>query len=203
MHKVILDSKEIIPSKIICIGKNYVAHIEELGSEIPSENIFFLKPNSAITDDVYFNTNDVVHYESEISFMIMNNELYGVGFGLDLTKRELQNHLSNKGLPWERCKAFDKSAVFSNFVQFEGALTSLSLELSINGQKVQAGDYDLMINKPEDVLTEVKSLFTLDDGDILMTGTPKGSTSYNIGDEFVGKIISDNRTLIEKSWTVK
>jgi len=60
-----------------------------------------------------------------------------------------------------------------------------------------------MINKPEDVLTEVKSLFTLDDGDILMTGTPKGSTSYNIGDEFVGKIISDNRTLIEKSWTVK
>ncbi len=203
MHKIILDSKEIIPSKIICIGKNYVAHIEELDSEIPSENIFFLKPNSAIADDIYFNANDVVHYESEISFMIMNNELYGVGFGLDLTKRDLQNHLSNKGLPWERCKAFDKSAVFGNFVSFDGDLKSLSLELSINGLKVQAGNYDLMINKPEDVLAEVKSLFTLEDGDILMTGTPKGSTSYNIGDEFVGKIISENCTLIEKSWTVK
>ena len=203
MHKVIVDTKEVIPSKIICIGKNYVAHIEELGSEIPSENIFFLKPNSAIAEDICFNSNDTVHYESEISFMIMNNQLHGVGFGLDLTKRDLQTHLSNKGLPWERCKAFDKSAVFSNFVSFDGDIKSLSLELSINNIKVQAGDYDLMINKPADVLAEVKTLFSLEDGDILMTGTPKGSTSYKKGDVFVGKIISKNHSLVEKTWIVK
>ena len=203
MQKVTLDREEIIPSKIICIGKNYVAHIEELGSDIPTENIFFLKPNSAIADDIYYNSNDVVHYESEISFMIMDNQLYGVSFGLDLTKRDLQTHLSDKGLPWERCKAFDKSAVFSNFVRYDGNLTSLSLELVINDIKVQSGNYKLMINKPEDILTEIRNLFTLEDGDILMTGTPKGATSFNVGDQFVGRVMSDDQILIEKKWIVK
>ena len=111
MKTIQLNNKAITPSKIVCIGRNYVEHIKELDNETPSEPVIFCKPNSAISDEIDLDKNDEIHYEGEICFVVMNNQLAGVGFGLDLTKREVQSKLKTKGLPWERAKAFDGSAV--------------------------------------------------------------------------------------------
>ena len=125
------DGQKIYPSKIVCIGRNYVDHIRELGNEVPKEPVIFLKPNSAINSGIYSSESDVIHFEGEMSFVVENGELAGIGFGLDLTKREVQTSLKARGLPWERAKAFDRSAVFSEFVGFDGDISQLRLELFI------------------------------------------------------------------------
>ena len=139
MKSVSLDGKEIYPSKIVCIGRNYFDHIKELGNEIPTEPVIFLKPNSAISTDVHSSSSDEIHFEGEMSFMVIAGELAGVGFGLDLTKRGVQSRLKAKGLPWERSKAFDGAAVFIDFVSINGNITELRLELYINDHLVQEG----------------------------------------------------------------
>ncbi|MBT8764425.1 fumarylacetoacetate hydrolase family protein [Desulfohalobiaceae bacterium Ax17] len=202
MKKVIFNSKKLIPSKIVCIGRNYVEHIKELNNEIPSSMVIFNKPNSSISHELYWISEDC-HFEGEICFVIEKGEIAGVGFGLDLTKRELQTKLKSKGLPWERAKAFDNSALFSEFVKFDGDFKSLRLELLINDKLVQSGGYDLMIYKPAEILKEIKSFMSLEDGDIVMTGTPKGVGTYKTGDKFVGRIYSDEKILIEKTWIAK
>ena len=116
MKSVKLDGNEFQPSKIVCIGRNYVDHIKELGNEVPSQPVVFLKPNSAISAEIHSGGEDEIHFEGEISFMVIAGQLEAVGFGLDLTKREIQTSLRKKGMPWERSKAFDGSAVFSDFV---------------------------------------------------------------------------------------
>ncbi|MEA3500694.1 MAG: fumarylacetoacetate hydrolase family protein, partial [Candidatus Marinimicrobia bacterium] len=131
MNHIILKNKRITPSKIVCVGMNYAEHIQELDSKKPSGIVIFNKPNSAISDDLFF-INDKVRFESEISFLINDEKISGVGFGLDLTKADEQIRLKNNGHPWERSKAFDKSAVFSEFVKFSGDITKLKLELYIN-----------------------------------------------------------------------
>ena len=90
MHKICVDNKYMTPSKIVCAGRNYAAHIEELNNETPSSPVIFIKPNSAICDDLFTHSIDSIHYEAELSFVIINNRLSGVGFGLDLTKRAIQ-----------------------------------------------------------------------------------------------------------------
>ncbi|WP_457570434.1 fumarylacetoacetate hydrolase family protein [Desulfovulcanus sp.] len=202
MKKIIFNSKEVIPSKIVCVGRNYVEHIKELNNEIPSSMVIFNKPNSSISNELYWISDDC-HFESEICFVIEKGDIAGVGFGLDLTKRELQTKLKSKGLPWERAKAFDNSAVFSEFVNFDGDFKTLRLELLINDKLVQAGGYHLMIYKPTQILKEIKSFMSLEDGDIIMTGTPKGVGTYKTGDKFVGKIYADEKILIERSWIAK
>ncbi len=119
MKSVMFENKKVIPSKIVCIGRNYVEHIKELGNEMPSSMVIFNKPNSSVSDTLFEPANELCHYEGEISFLITNSKISGVGFGLDLTKRKIQGSLKEKGLPWERAKAFDNSAVFSEFVSFE------------------------------------------------------------------------------------
>ena len=203
MHKITLDKQQITPSKIVCIGRNYVDHIKELDNDMPSEPVIFLKPNSAISDSLNSNEIDEIHYEGEISFMIQSGAIVGVGFGLDLTKRALQTQLKTNGLPWERAKAFDGSAVFSEFVNLDHDVTTLRLELWINGELKQSGGYDFMLYKPNDVYKEISSFMTLEDGDIIMTGTPKGVGEINIGDSFLGKILSKDKLLVERSWIVK
>ena len=161
--------------KIVCVGRNYEEHIIELGSEKPDSMVLFLKPASAIADRLNAYLGETLHYEGEICFSIKDGEFDRVGFGLDLTKRALQTRLKQKGLPWERAKAFDGAACFSDFVAFDKTkINQLRLKLDINQQTVQAGGYDLMIYKPDQVLREIKSFMTLNDGDIVMTGTPKG-----------------------------
>ncbi|GLS90217.1 2-keto-4-pentenoate hydratase [Psychromonas marina] len=202
MNKIKLAGKTISPSKVVCIGRNYVEHIKELNNEMPDQAVIFVKPNSAISDCIVSGTDEPIHYEAEIAFVIEEGAITHVGVGLDLTKRGLQSRLKNKGLPWERAKGFDKSAVFSHFEPLVGSVQSLSMQLLINEQLIQHADYDLMIHKPSEIIDEVASFMRFENGDILMTGTPKGVGVVNKGDHFTGRIYQDKTLLIEQQWTV-
>jgi 2-keto-4-pentenoate hydratase/2-oxohepta-3-ene-1,7-dioic acid hydratase in catechol pathway len=202
MKSVNLHDEKIYPSKIVCIGRNYVDHIKELGNEVPSEPVIFLKPNSAISAKIHSGKIDSIHYEAEITFMVISGRLAAVGFGLDLTKREVQSRLKSRGLPWERSKAFDGAAVFSEFVTCDGDIDQLRLELFINDQLIQQGGCELTINKPVDILAEVKGFMSLEDGDLIMTGTPAGVGVANQGDHFTGKIFDNDTLLVERNWKV-
>ncbi len=203
MKSVRLDGKDIYPSKIVCIGRNYVDHIEELNNAIPSEPVIFIKPNSSISNDIYFNQNDVIDFEGEISFLIWSGKLCGVGFGLDLTKRAVQSRLKSAGLPWERAKAFDNSAVFSEFVRFNGDIQALKMALYINDRLIQQSGYEFMLNKPDSILREISNFLSFEDGDLIMTGTPKGVGTIQAGDTFSGKIFENERLIVEGHWVVK
>lgn len=203
MKSVIVNNVNISPSKVICIGMNYAEHIVELNSTPPDNQVIFMKPNSAIADEIYTLEAAAVHYESEISFVITDNALTAVGFGLDLTLREVQSSLKAKGHPWERSKAFDRSAVFSEFIQIPDRIEDLSIELYINNTLTQTGGYDLMLHKPQEILDETAKFLSFDDGDILMTGTPKGVGALIQGDIFLGKILSKGVVILEKQWTVQ
>lgn len=203
MNSIILQEQKIFPSKVVCIGRNYTEHIAELNNDTPDEMVFFIKPNSAISDSLVFpKGHNSCHYEAEISFLIEENKISAVAFGLDLTLREVQSKLKSKGLPWERAKAFDKSAVFSDFVSFDGDLSKLEVELLINDNIVQKGGVPLMINKPFEIINEFKTFASFEDGDILMTGTPKGVGEFKIGDVFEGKIVYENKVIISKKFIV-
>lgn len=202
MKAIQFNSISMSPSKVVCIGRNYVEHIYELGNEIPSSMVVFNKPNSAITDTLHFISPDT-RFEGEICFLMMDAKIAGIGFGLDLTKAELQNYLKSKGLPWERAKGFDGSAVLGDFVSFDVPLESLHMTLYINGTLVQEATHELMIYKPLEMIEEIKSFMSFEDGDIIMSGTPKGVNTYQAGDIFVGRIYSDNSLLVENSWIVK
>jgi 2-keto-4-pentenoate hydratase/2-oxohepta-3-ene-1,7-dioic acid hydratase in catechol pathway len=217
MNTITLVSAEdspqrITPSKVVCIGRNYVDHIKELANEMPDEMVVFLKPNSAISTVLFSHHNeDVLHYEAELSFLYQAGCFSAVAFGLDLTKREVQGMLKAKGLPWERAKAFDCSAVFSDFVSIEQKdISQLSLSLNINTELKQQGGVNLMMVKPDDILKELQSFISLEDGDIVMTGTPKGVGVINKTDDFVGQIsldqednLSTNNTLLTCQWQAK
>jgi len=201
MNKIKYNNKDITPSKVVCIGRNYVEHIKELGNETPDSMVVFNKSNSAITNDLkYFTPN--TRFEAEICFLIESNSISGIGFGLDLTKADVQSILKQKGLPWERAKSFDGSAVFGDFIPFNGDITKLKLELFINDTLIQLATYDLMIYKPYEMIDEINSFMSLEDGDIIMSGTPKGVNTYNIGDKFVGKIYCEDKLLIESTFIV-
>ncbi len=201
MKTIKYNNKEIAPSKVVCIGRNYVEHIKELNNETPETMVVFNKPNSAISDKLYF-ISENTRFEGEICFLMKDGNIDGVGFGLDLTKADIQNKMKQKGLPWERAKAFDNSAILNDFVKFGGDIKYLRLELFINDILVQFANYDLMIYKPENMINELKTFMTLEDGDIVMSGTPKGVGSYKSNDKFVGKIFCKDKLLVESSWIV-
>ena len=200
MNTVQLDQVPITPSKVVCIGRNYAEHIAELGNEVPTEPVIFIKPNSAISAELRTDAADEIHYEGEITFVVQSGALAAVGFGLDLTKRALQSRLKEKGLPWERAKAFDGSALFSEFVSYAGPVEDLRLELHINDKLIQSGGCDMMIHSPQQLLAEATSFLTFEDGDLIMTGTPKGVGKVCAGDTFTGKIFAKDALLIEATW---
>ncbi len=203
MNKILLDNTEIHPSKVVCIGRNYTEHIAELNNETPDEPVFFFKPNSSISSEMIFpKGNESCHYEAEISFIIEENKISAVGFGLDLTLREVQSKLKKKGLPWERAKSFHNSAVFSDFVSFNADPSALEVELYINDELKQKGGVSLMITKPQEIIDELLTFSSFEDGDILMSGTPKGVGQFNIDDVFIGKILYDGKVIVEKRFKV-
>jgi 2-keto-4-pentenoate hydratase/2-oxohepta-3-ene-1,7-dioic acid hydratase in catechol pathway len=204
LRTIVVDNRAVSPSKIVCVGRNYIDHIEELNNEVPEEPLFFLKPNSAISETLHAFHQEPLHYEGELSFLFESGRFSAVGFGLDITKRNLQNKLKSKGLPWERCKAFDGSAAFSPFVGIDKIGPTLGLELSINGKIVQSGNVGLMINKPNDILTSLSRFMSLENGDVVMTGTPKGVGEIRAGDVFRGKIMyGDSRLRVANGWPYK
>lgn len=204
MKTVILDGVRVAPSKVVCVGRNYVEHIKELNNEVPTSMVLFMKPNTALSSELITGAQTPLHYEGEISFLIKKGKIVAVGFGLDLTNRELQGELKGKGLPWERAKAFDGAAVMSQFVSIEESnIDKLSMQLWINDVLVQEGNIDLMIYKPLTVIDEINSFSTLIDNDIVMSGTPKGVGSYVKSDKFVGKIFVAGREIISQEWIAK
>jgi 2-keto-4-pentenoate hydratase/2-oxohepta-3-ene-1,7-dioic acid hydratase in catechol pathway len=119
---------------------------------------------------------------------------------LDLTKRNLQSRLKAKGLPWERAKSFDGAAVFSEFTKITDIHCNYEVQLTINDALTQKGDVALMMYSPLEILQELKSFMTLEDGDIVMTGTPKGVGIINAADRFTGSIIVGDKTLTSATW---
>ena len=204
MKQVKLDNSLVTPSKVVCVGRNYVDHIKELSNEQPDSPVIFVKPNSAISDQLYAsNSNsEPLHYEAELCLLIVDHKVSAIGFGLDLTKRELQSKLKGKGLPWERAKAFDGAAVMSNFVSFSNDINNLSIKLFINNKLIQHGSVQQMIFPPEACLTDISSFMTLQDNDIIMTGTPKGVGKIESGSTFKGQVLENDHVIIEATWLV-
>lgn len=197
---VSFNGRFVSPGKIVCVGRNYVAHIEELGNEVPDSMVLFMKAPSCVSDTLNSShLNEEVHYEGEIAFIIESGKISGVGFGLDLTKRGLQSKLKEKSLPWERAKSFDGAALFSPFVKTEDT-KDLRMKLFINDELIQDGVIDHMMYKPDTILEEINSFSKLEDFDVVMSGTPKGVGVVKKGDKFVGQIFSEEKLLIEKEW---
>lgn len=204
MNTVICNGTPVTPSKVVCVGLNYVAHIKELGNEIPEDMVVFIKPNSAISNTLESSVDgEALHYEGEIALLIRNNKFAAVGFGIDLTRRELQSKLKQKGLPWERAKAFNNAAVFSAFVPLPDNIGTLSLQLKVDDQPRQAGGVEMMTYKPATILSELQKFTTLEDGDLVMTGTPEGVGVINKGERFEGAVLSDNEVLVSASWIAR
>ena len=201
INTIAYHDEKITPSKVICVGRNYVEHIKELNNETPDTMVLFSKPNSAITATLEYIQEDC-RFEGEICFLIKDKNIEGVGFGLDLTKAGIQNKMKEKGLPWERAKGFDKSAVLSEFVKFEGDIKTLEMKLYINATLAQHATYDLMIYKPDKILSEISSFMTLEDGDVIMSGTPKGVATYNREDIFRGEIYVNSTLVIKEEFIV-
>lgn len=202
MQKITYKNKDYEPSKVICVGRNYVEHIRELENEMPDELVLFIKPNSSICDQIYL-PDQKCRYEGEISFLMKDGQVEGVGFGLDMTLVDVQKRLKKKGLPWEKSKAFNKSAVLSQFVTYDGDLGNLRIELWINGEMRQTGGVELMIHKPQDILVEIDRHFTVENYDVIMTGTPQGVGYFDKGDQVVGKLFENDKLLVEQNWIVK
>jgi 2-keto-4-pentenoate hydratase/2-oxohepta-3-ene-1,7-dioic acid hydratase in catechol pathway len=190
--------------KIICIGRNYVAHVKELGNEIPKEPVLFMKPDSAIfrqRDAFYIPdwTNEV-HYEAEIVMKINRlgkniEEKFAPKYysqftlGIDFTARDVQKNLKAQGLPWEKSKAFDQSAVLGEYLNVNDySLDNLNFELKINGRVVQSGNTKSMIYTIPQIINHCSEFFTLKIGDLIFTGTPEGVGKVNAGDELEGFI---------------
>jgi 2-keto-4-pentenoate hydratase/2-oxohepta-3-ene-1,7-dioic acid hydratase in catechol pathway len=195
------NGKSVEPSKVVCVGRNYVEHIQELNNEMPSQMVLFNKPNSAITDSLrYFS--DTHRFECELCFLMQEGKISGIGLGLDLTDKKAQEYAKAKGLPWERAKAFDNSAVLSDFIAFSGNLEDLSFKLYINDKLQQEADFDLMIYKPLTIVDEIQTFMTLEENDIIMSGTPKGVGSYRVGDKFSAFLYEGNQEILKVEWVV-
>jgi acylpyruvate hydrolase len=196
--------------KIICIGRNYVAHARELNNELPEEPVFFMKPDSALLRNNYpFFIPDwsgEIHHEVELVIKInrrcKNTEkrfahrYYNeIGLGIDFTARDVQNDLKRKGLPWEKAKAFDNSAVISSAffpVSEFPDMNSINFKLMINGEVVQTGNSGNMIFGFDDIVSHISRYVTLKIGDLIYTGTPAGVGPVKIGDHLEG-YLEDHR----------
>jgi 2-keto-4-pentenoate hydratase/2-oxohepta-3-ene-1,7-dioic acid hydratase in catechol pathway len=189
--------------KIICIGRNYTKHIEELQNERPSAPVVFLKPDSAIVlkqhPFVIPAFSNEIHHEIEIIVKISKVGKYidakfahkyydEISVGIDFTARDVQDELKAKGLPWEKAKAFDGSAVIGDFLpktQFD-SLENITFELTNNSKTVQLGNTALMLWKIDELIAYVSQFFTLKIGDIIFTGTPEGVAKVNQNDVLEG-----------------
>ena len=190
--------------KIICIGRNYAKHIEELANERPENPVVFLKPDSAIlpkkmpffipafSSDIHYEVEVLVkinkvgkHIESKFAHKYYDE----IGLGIDFTARDVQAQCKEKGLPWEKAKAFDGSAVIGEFYPKEKFdLENLKFQLSKNEVVVQNGNTNAMLWKIDDLIAYVSQFFTLKKGDIIFTGTPEGVGRVAENDILIGKL---------------
>ena len=200
MGSVVFNGQSVRPGKVVCVGKNYAAHIEEMAS-VPAESmVVFMKPATSIGTELCSTLDEPLHYEGEICLLLQGGQVVGVGFGLDLTKRETQSRLKAAGLPWERSKAFTGSALFSEFVAAPKDLSQLGVELIIDDVLRQKGDVSLMLYPPDVILHELNQFLILEDFDIVMTGTPAGVGAVRAGERFHGRVLNGEQQLVSAEW---
>lgn len=191
--------------KIICIGRNYVAHAHELNNDVPSTPMFFMKPETALlrpgNDFFYPQFSKSIHYEAELVVRISKvgrhiQEAFAhkyyeeIGLGIDFTARDLQSQLKSKGHPWEAAKAFDHSAAIGHFVPKDSVMSEdgIPFSLKINDTIRQAATSQLMIFSIDHIIAHVSQFITLKIGDLIFTGTPQGVGEVHIGDHLQGFI---------------
>ena len=202
----IIGKEESLPlGKIVCVARNYAEHIRELGNEVPERPVFFMKPASSViaaggTIVIPPYSQDCQH-EVELAVLIGRtikgiaaaealSAVAGYGVAIDLTLRDVQNELKNKGLPWEIAKAFDTACPLSDFVA--GATVSdpqnLSISLQVNGAVRQEASTALMLRSVPELIAAISAIFTLEPGDIILTGTPAGVSRLHSGDRVTATI---------------
>ena len=190
--------------KIICIGRNYVDHIDELKHDIPKNPIIFFKPSICKLEGSDFKIPDFssdIHHEIEIIYKISKsgknipisdsiNYISGIGLGIDFTARDIQSKFKEKGLPWSISKSFDNSAAISKFKSLDEFkdIENIDFSLSKNSTKVQSGNSKLMIFKIEYLIHYISQFISLEENDIIFSGTPKGVDKLKVGDKLEGYI---------------
>jgi len=200
--------------KIFCVGRNYVAHAQELGNEVPDEPVIFMKPKSALlqahTPFYYPEFTNELHYECELVLRISKNGKYiqdrfaskyydAVTTGIDFTARDIQNELKKKGLPWEKAKSWDNSAVIGKWIPFTEVKNKkdISFGLYKNKEVVQQSNSNLMINNFDRIVSYISNYFSVNIGDLVFTGTPAGVGECVVGDELEGFIGEENLFTVE------
>jgi len=191
--------------KIFCVGRNYVAHAKELGNEIPDEPVIFMKPKSALlqphTPFYYPEFTNELHYECELVLRISKNGKYiqekfaskyydAVTVGIDFTARDIQNELKEKGLPWEKAKAWDNSAAIGKWILLASTKNKKDINFCLykNKELVQQSNSNLMIHNFDKIVSYISTFFSVNIGDLVFTGTPEGVGELVVGDELEGFI---------------
>ncbi len=197
--------------KIICVGRNYKEHIYELKNKIPNEILFFLKPETAITQKKLpffipdFSNN--IQYEIELVIKInktgkhiqekfAHNYYHELTVGIDFTARDVQEKLKKNGYPWEKAKSFDGSAAIGTFIKKENIddLNNINFKLFVNNKKQQDGNTKNMIYTIDNIISYISKYITLKKGDLIFTGTPSGVNKVKINDLLEG-YINDNKLI--------
>ena len=207
MKKIkIFNSEQEFPiGKIVCVGRNYVEHINELGNEIPEKPVVFLKTVSSVIysgdNIIYPSFSNDMHHETELVLLIgeriknvdltaAERSIIAYGIGLDMTLRDVQSELKKKGHPWTIAKCFDTSTVLSEFItKFDHPLTlNEYISLKINNSIRQKDQLNKMIHKPAEIVQYISTLMTLEKGDLIFTGTPKGVSKVEPGDRLEAEL---------------
>lgn len=196
--------------KILCIGRNYADHIKELGNETPERPVIFMKPASSVIGEgeeiVIPSYSSDCHHEAELALLIGRggkdipaeealSHIAGYGVAIDLTLRDVQGELKKKGLPWEIAKGFDTACPLSAFVPAADVPDpqDLRITLTVNGATRQDGSTGLMIHRIPQLISYLSSIFTLEPGDLVLTGTPAGVGPVKSGDRVVAEIAGVGR----------
>lgn len=196
---------EFAIGKILCIGRNYAEHIRELGNETPDAPVIFIKPASSVIGEgeaiVIPPYSADCHHEAELALLIGKkgknipleeslDHVAGYGVAIDLTLRDVQGELKKKGLPWEIAKGFDTACPLSAFADAADVPqpNDLRIRLTVNGEIRQDGSTSMMIHRIPDIISHMSSIFTLEPGDVILTGTPAGVSRIVSGDQLVAEI---------------
>jgi 2-keto-4-pentenoate hydratase/2-oxohepta-3-ene-1,7-dioic acid hydratase in catechol pathway len=200
--------------KIFCVGRNYVAHAKELGNEIPDEPVIFMKPKSALlqphTPFYYPEFTNELNYECELVLRVSKNGKYiqekfaskyydAVTVGIDFTARDIQNELKEKGLPWEKAKAWDNSAAIGKWISFTNVKSKKDINFCLykNKELVQQSNAGMMIHNFDKIVTYISTFFSVNIGDLVFTGTPAGVGEVVVGDELEAFIEDESLLQLE------
>lgn len=211
--KIPATNQQYTIGKIVCLARNYAEHARELGNETPAAPVLFMKPASSVIGDgetVHIPSySQECHYEVELAVLIGKQcravqaekameYVAGYGVGIDMTLRDVQNGLKAKGLPWEIAKGFDTSCPLSDFVPANMVADphALNLKLAVNGEPRQDGWSSDMIHRIPQIVAHISAIFTLEPGDVILTGTPAGVGQVRAGDVMTAEIVSVGRLTI-------